>query len=144
MKEYIEERAIQIANYIIDENATVRQTAKRFGISKSTVHKDVTDRLIHIDPSLAAQARVVLDINKAERHIRCRPAAGWRCEREIAADCRGYFERKNLSIDKRSENCGKIRLNFRNTCDRMGAGLFLQGETRKRFLPEQPYQRQKK
>ena len=51
MKEYIEERAIQIANYIIDENATVRQTAKRFGISKSTVHKDVTDRLIHIDPS---------------------------------------------------------------------------------------------
>ena len=67
MKEYIEERAIQIANYIIDENATVRQTAKRFGISKSTVHKDVTDRLIHIDPSLAA---VVLDINKAERHIR--------------------------------------------------------------------------
>ena len=70
MKEYIEERAIQIANYIIDENATVRQTAKRFGISKSTVHKDVTDRLIHIDPSLAAQARVVLDINKAERHIR--------------------------------------------------------------------------
>ncbi len=70
MKEYIEERAIQIANYIIDENATVRQTAKKFGISKSTVHKDVTDRLIHINPSLAAEARVVLDINKAERHIR--------------------------------------------------------------------------
>ena len=69
-KEYIEERAIRIANYIIDENATVRQTAKRFGISKSTVHKDVTDRLLHIDPSLAAQARIVLDINKAERHIR--------------------------------------------------------------------------
>ena len=68
MKEYIEERAIQIANYIIDENATVRQTAKRFGISKSTVHKDVADRLLHIDPDLAA--RVVLDINKAERHIR--------------------------------------------------------------------------
>lgn len=44
MKEYIEERAIQIANYIIDENATVRETAKRFGISKSTVHKDVTKR----------------------------------------------------------------------------------------------------
>ena len=70
MKEYIEERAIAIANYIIDHNATVRQTAKRFGISKSTVHKDVTDRLEHINPSLAAQARVVLDINKAERHIR--------------------------------------------------------------------------
>ena len=60
MKEYIEERAVQIANYIIDENATVRQTAKKFGISKSTVHKDVTDRLAHINPALAAQARVVL------------------------------------------------------------------------------------
>lgn len=70
MKEYIEERAIQIANYIIDENATVRQTAKKFGISKSTVHKDVTDRLEHINPSLAARARIVLDINKSERHIR--------------------------------------------------------------------------
>ena len=70
MKEYIEERAIAIANYIIDHNATVRQTARRFGISKSTVHKDVTDRLEHINPSLAAQARVVLDINKSERHIR--------------------------------------------------------------------------
>ena len=45
MKEYIEERAVAIANYIIDHNATVRQTAKKFGISKSTVHKDVTDRL---------------------------------------------------------------------------------------------------
>ena len=70
MKEYIEERAVTIANYIIDHNATVRQTAKKFGISKSTVHKDVTDRLEGINPSLAAQARVVLDINKAERHIR--------------------------------------------------------------------------
>ena len=63
MKEYIEERAVQIANYIIDENATVRQTAKKFGISKSTVHKDVTDRLTHINPALAAQARVVLDLS---------------------------------------------------------------------------------
>ncbi len=51
MKEYIEERAVAIANYIIDHNATVRQTAKKFGISKSTVHKDVTDRLEHINPS---------------------------------------------------------------------------------------------
>lgn len=70
MKEYIEERAVAIANYIIDYNATVRQTAKKFGISKSTVHKDVTDRLEHINPALASRARVVLDINKAERHIR--------------------------------------------------------------------------
>lgn len=70
MKDYIEERAISIANYIIESNATVRQTAKTFGVSKSTVHKDVTDRLMQIDPTLARQARQVLDINKSERHIR--------------------------------------------------------------------------
>ncbi len=70
MKDYIEERAIQIANYIIENNATVRQTAKEFGISKSTVHKDVTDRLMQINPTLARQARCVLDVNKSERHIR--------------------------------------------------------------------------
>ncbi|MBU9727886.1 sporulation transcriptional regulator SpoIIID [Diplocloster modestus] len=70
MKGYIEERAIDIANYIIDYNATVRQTAKKFGISKSTVHKDVTDRLLQINPTLARQARKVLDVNKSERHIR--------------------------------------------------------------------------
>ena len=70
MKDYIEERAIQIANYIIENNATVRQTAKEFGISKSTVHKDVTDRLAQLNPALAAEARNVLDVNKSERHIR--------------------------------------------------------------------------
>ena len=69
MKDYIEERAVAIANYIIDHNATVRQTAKKFGISKSTVHKDVTDRLEYINPALAARARI-LNINKSERHIR--------------------------------------------------------------------------
>ena len=70
MKDYIEERAISIANYIIDSNATVRQTAKAFGVSKSTVHKDVNDRLVQINPTLAKQARQVLDVNKSERHIR--------------------------------------------------------------------------
>ena len=70
MKDYIEERAIGIAGYIIDHNTTVRQTAKAFGISKSTVHKDVTERLVQVNPSLAKQARKVLDINKSERHIR--------------------------------------------------------------------------
>jgi putative DeoR family transcriptional regulator (stage III sporulation protein D) len=70
MKKYIEERAIEIANYIIDNNATVRQTAKKFGISKSTVHKDVAERLASIHPTLAGEARKVLDVNKAERHIR--------------------------------------------------------------------------
>lgn len=70
LKGYIEERAVDIANYIIHYNATVRQTAKKFGISKSTVHKDVTDRLLQINPSLATEARKVLDLNKSERHIR--------------------------------------------------------------------------
>ena len=70
MKSYIEERAIEIAKYIIEHNATVRQTAKEFGISKSTVHKDVTERLNQINPALAGQARQVLDVNKSERHIR--------------------------------------------------------------------------
>lgn len=70
MKEYIEERAIDIANYIIENNSTVRQTAKQFGISKSTVHKDVTERLMQINPSLAKEARKILDVNKSERHIR--------------------------------------------------------------------------
>jgi putative DeoR family transcriptional regulator (stage III sporulation protein D) len=70
LKTYIEERAIEIANYIIENNATVRQAAKNFGISKSTVHKDVTERLEQVNPSLAAEARKVIDVNKSERHIR--------------------------------------------------------------------------
>ena len=70
MKEYIEERAVEIAYYIIENNATVRQTAKAFGISKSTVHKDVSERLGQINASLAAEVRKVLDVNKSERHIR--------------------------------------------------------------------------
>mgnify|MGYP002274871757 CR=1 FL=1 len=64
------ERAMEIARYIIDNNTTVRQAAKHFGISKSTVHKDVTERLVQVNPSLAAEARKVLDVNKSERHIR--------------------------------------------------------------------------
>ena len=70
MKDYIEERAVEIATYIIENNATVRQTAKQFGISKSTVHKDVTERLLQVRPILAAKARKVLDMNKSERNIR--------------------------------------------------------------------------
>ena len=70
MKEHIEERTIEIANYIIEHNATVRQAAKQFGVSKSTVHKDLTDRLPYINPSLSKDARKILDVNKEERHIR--------------------------------------------------------------------------
>lgn len=70
MRDYIEERAIAVGEYIVDSGSTVRQAAKQFGISKSTVHKDVTDRLEEIRPQLAIEARKVLDINKSERHIR--------------------------------------------------------------------------
>lgn len=70
MKSYIEERAVEIAAYIIENNTTVRQAAKHFGISKSTVHKDVTERLERINTSMAAEARKILDVNKSERHIR--------------------------------------------------------------------------
>lgn len=70
MKDYIERRAIETCRYIVDHGATVRQTAKKFGVSKSTVHKDVTERMFQINPTLANQARKILDINKSERHIR--------------------------------------------------------------------------
>lgn len=70
MKDYIEERALEIAKYIISESATVRQTAMVFGVSKSTVHKDVTERLPKINPLIAGDVKKVLDMNKAERHIR--------------------------------------------------------------------------
>ena len=70
MKTYIEERAIRTGQYIIETKATVRQAADKFGVSKSTVHKDVTSRLPKINPALAREARKVLDVNKQERHIR--------------------------------------------------------------------------
>lgn len=70
MKGYIEERAVELAGYIIEKKTTVRAAAKKFGISKSTVHKDVTERLNKIKPELADEVRIVLEENKAERHIR--------------------------------------------------------------------------
>lgn len=68
----IEERAINLAHYIIDSKDTVRGAAKKFGVSKSTVHKDVSERLLQINRALAVQVREVLNENKAERHIRGR------------------------------------------------------------------------
>ena len=70
MRDYIEERAVEIAEHIISKRSTVRQTAKVFGVSKSTVHKDVTERLPKINKNLAMQVKTILDKNKAERHIR--------------------------------------------------------------------------
>ena len=70
MKDYIEERVIELARYILETDATVRATAKKFRVSKSTVHKDVTEHLAEINPAMAAEVKSVLENNKAERHIR--------------------------------------------------------------------------
>ena len=70
MKTNIEERAIELAEYIIENKATVRAAAKRFGISKSTVHKDISERLERVNGALYKEVKEVLEINKAERHIR--------------------------------------------------------------------------
>lgn len=70
MRTNIEERACDLAEYIIEHKATVRSAALQFGISKSTVHKDLTERLPRVNPALYRQVRQLLDINKAERHIR--------------------------------------------------------------------------
>lgn len=70
MKDYIEERVMELARYILDKKITVRAAAKKFGISKSTVHKDITERLYEINPAVANEVKVILDQNKAERHIR--------------------------------------------------------------------------
>jgi putative DeoR family transcriptional regulator (stage III sporulation protein D) len=70
LKDYIRERVKEVANYIYETKATVRQTARVYGVSKSTIHKDVTERLLRIDAELADKVKKVLEFNKAERHIR--------------------------------------------------------------------------
>ena len=70
MKQNVEDRAAMLGEYIVENKATVRRAAKQFGVSKSTVHKDVTERLRTVNPALWAGVRQVLEINKAERHIR--------------------------------------------------------------------------
>ncbi|MDR3313939.1 MAG: sporulation transcriptional regulator SpoIIID [Oscillospiraceae bacterium] len=70
MKGIVEERAIELGSYIVEHQATVRATAKKFGVSKSTVHMDVNERLRRLEPQLYCQVRRVLDVNKSERHIR--------------------------------------------------------------------------
>ena len=70
MKGQPNDRAIILGQYILDNNATVRATAKKFGISKSTVHKDVSERLIKIQPQLYSEVKKILEKNKQERYIR--------------------------------------------------------------------------
>ena len=86
MRSHIEERAIVVAKYILQKNTTVRQTAKTFGVSKSTIHKDVTERLEEINPTLAKEVKMVLEKNKSERHIRGGMATKLKYEKETKKD----------------------------------------------------------
>lgn len=70
MKDIVEERAVELGEYIVENKATVRAAAKQFGVSKSTVHMDVSKRLERVNPQLFLEVRQVLDVNKAQRHIR--------------------------------------------------------------------------
>lgn len=70
MQDYIEKRVLEVSNYIIKSSSTVRQTANVFGVSKSTIHKDITERLPEINGARAREVREVLEVNKAERHLR--------------------------------------------------------------------------
>jgi putative DeoR family transcriptional regulator (stage III sporulation protein D) len=83
-----EERAVELAQYIIENNATVRCAASKFGVSKSTVHKDVTARLFYVNRTLAREVKRVLEQNKAERHIR-----GGLATKEKYAHAEGAAER---------------------------------------------------
>ena len=70
MNDYIWQRVVDIANHVLNTGDTVRSVAEAFGVSKSTVHKDLTERLYQINPGLAEQVKNVLESNKAERHLR--------------------------------------------------------------------------
>ena len=70
MKDYIAERVMEIAEYMVKSKCTVRTAASRFGVSKSTVHKDISERLKFISPAIYTEVKKLLDINKSERHIR--------------------------------------------------------------------------
>ena len=83
MKGFVEQRAVELGEYIIQSKATVRKTAKKFGISKSTVHKDVSERLKKVNPQLYREVKSVLEINKAQRHIR----GGMAKRRKYKGDC---------------------------------------------------------
>ncbi len=70
MKGIVEERAVELGEYIIKSKSTVRNAAKKFGVSKSTVHKDVSERLKYVNPNLYKEVKTILELNKAQRHIR--------------------------------------------------------------------------
>lgn len=84
MQDYIEQRVMDISRYILESKGTVRQAAVVFGVSKSTVHKDLTERLPRLNNAVARQVREILEVNKAERHIR-----GGEATRKKYSECKG-------------------------------------------------------
>jgi len=93
----IEERAINLAHYIIDTKDTVRGAAAKFGVSKSTVHKDVSQRLLSINYALALEVRKILDENKAERHLRGGLAT--KLKYELCNNCKRNVTQKKSNVD---------------------------------------------
>ena len=93
MKKYIEERVIEIANYIIDNKATVRKAGEVFGISKSTVHKDITERIFEVNVSLGNEIKDILNDNKNMRHIRGGQATKEKYLRERKGQGRVYHKK---------------------------------------------------
>ena len=85
MKGIVEERAVELGQYIVQHKATVRTAAKQFGISKSTVHKDVAQRLKYIDLQLYRKVKQILEVNKAQRHIRGDLATRMKYQKEAAS-----------------------------------------------------------
>ncbi len=102
----IRERVLTTATYICDTHATVRDTAARFGISKSTVHKDMTQKLPHMHPVLSASVRAILDENKAERHLRGGEATKQKYLRRKS--CENRAEPREQSSLKKSCRGGRI------------------------------------
>ena len=95
IRDYIENRVFEIAKYILDTNCTVRAAAKKFEVSKSTVHKDLVERLPQLSQSLADDVRKVLDENKAERHIR----GGLATKAKYEAERKRERKKARISID---------------------------------------------
>lgn len=92
MQEYIEKRVLEICDYMIETGATVRQAANRFGVSKSTVHKDLVERLPELDKNRFEQVKLVLANNKAERHLR----GGEATRQKYAHQAHWWYKRRSL------------------------------------------------
>ena len=104
MRDYIRKRVVDVSQYILKTNATVRQAASVFGVSKSTIHKDVTERLPRINKELSRQVKEVLELNKSERHIR----AARRARSTVRVRKHPKIQRKGTGIAPALSNTCKV------------------------------------